>query len=166
MVDMRHQDESGGGWSGTRRGRKIGEGRPATSLPWNRVACADAETPAWMIGLRRKRRIIAASTFQAILRPAACFLTIRTMVTIRSRMHKMSVIRPYTQEAMAVDSTSSQSVPEQMSEPWHLLKPARQGGRRRRVQAARIDGCSRAGVIYGCRVIDGVSALLTSLPSR
>ena len=53
---------------------------------------------------------------------------------------------------MAVDSTSSQSVPAQMSEPWHLLKPARQAGRRWRVLGARIDGCSRAGVIYGCRV--------------
>ena len=39
-----------------------------------------------------------------------------------------------------------------MSEPWHLLKPARQAGRRWRVLGARIDGCSRAGVIYGCRV--------------
>ena len=78
----------------------------------------------------------------------------------------MFMTMPYAQPTLAFASTSSQSVPGQMSEPWHVLKPARQAGRRRRVLGAQIDGCSRAGVVYGCRVIDGVSALLTSLPTR
>ena len=86
---------------------------------------------------------ITASNLQAMLRPLTCFLTIRTMVTIRSRRTTKFMAMPYAQPTLAFASTSSQSVPAQMSEPWHLLKPARQAGRQGRVLGARIDGCRR-----------------------
>ena len=142
------------------------EGRQATSFAAYRFIPAGFETATWRIGSRKKTSGSTASNFQAMLRPLTCFLTMRTMVTIRSRKVTMLMAQPYMPAAWAAEFTSSQSVPAQMSEPWHVLKPARQAGRRGQVQAARIDGCSRAGVIDGCRVIDGVSALLTSLPLR
>ena len=125
----------------------------ATSFAAYRFIPAGFETATWRIGLMKMRSGITASNFQVMLRPLACFLTMRTMVAIRSRRIKRSMTKPYMLAALALASTSSQSL-EQMSSPWHLSKPARQAGRRGRVQVARIDGCSRAGVIDGCRVID------------
>ena len=125
------------------------EGRQATSFAAYRFIPAGFETATWRIGSRKKTSGSTASNFQAMLRPLTCFLTMRTMVTIRSRKVTMLMAQPYMPAAWAAEFTSSQSVPAQMSEPWHVLKPGRQAGRRGRVQAARIDGCSRAGVIYG-----------------
>ena len=137
-----------------------GEGRPATSVAAFIFIHAGFETATWRIGLTKTRSGITASNFQAILRPPACLLTMRTMVPIMSRRHKMSMIMPCVVAAMASACTASMSTSEQMSEPWHKLKPAHQAGRRGRGLGARIDGCSRAGVI------DGVSALLMPSPRR
>ena len=93
------------------------EGRPATSLPVYRFSPAGFEAATWRIGSRKKRSGITASSFQIMLRPLACFLTMRTMVTIRSRRVTMFKAQLYMPAALAVASTSSQSVPAQMSEP-------------------------------------------------
>ena len=69
-----------------------------------------------MIGWRNKRTTTTASSFQTILRPAACFLRTRTIVPIMSRSNTRSVIKPYALAALAAESTSSQSL-VQMSEP-------------------------------------------------
>ena len=86
-------------------------------MPAFRFIPAGFETAAWRIGLRNMRSGTTASNFQVMLRPLTCFLTMRTMVTIRSRNAYMSMTEPYTKVTWAVASTSSQSVPAQMSEP-------------------------------------------------
>ena len=73
-------------------------------------------TAAWRIGWRKMMSSIAASSFQTILRPAACFLRTRTIVPIMSWSSTRSAIKPYAPAALAAESTSSQSL-VQMSEP-------------------------------------------------
>ena len=77
---------------------------------------ASFETAALMISPRNKRAITTASSFQTILRPAACFLRTRTSVTISSTSNTRPKAQPYKSAAAAADSTSSQSL-VQISEP-------------------------------------------------
>ena len=67
-----------------------------------------------------------------MLRPAMCFLTMRTMLPRTSSMVRVSTIALYTPAASASACTLAQLVPSQISEPWHVSKPARQAGRRLR----------------------------------
>ena len=85
----------------------------------NLVIIAGFETATWRIGLMKMRSGITASNFQVMLRPLACFLTMRTMVTIMTRRVKMFKTQLYVLAAWAAASTSSQSL-EQMSEPKHV----------------------------------------------
>jgi hypothetical protein len=99
-------------------GGNIGEGRPGTWLPVDLFIPAGVETAAQRIGWMKMRSGITASSFQIMLRPATCFLMMRTMVPIMSRKHNRSMTQPYMPAALALACTSSQSL-EQMSEPWH-----------------------------------------------
>ena len=74
------------------------------------------ETAAWRIGWRKMMSSIAASSFQTILRPAACFLRTRTIVPISCKSNKMPMTQPYKPAAAAADATPSQSL-VQISEP-------------------------------------------------
>ena len=65
------------------------------------------------------------STFHEMLRPAVCFLTMRTMLPSRNSMATGIQIAVYTTGAWASACTLAQFVPLQMSEPWHSSKPAR-----------------------------------------
>ena len=77
---------------------------------------ASFETATWRIGWRKMMSSIAASSFQTILRPAACFLMTRTNVTIISTSKMRPRAQPYTPAAAAADSTLSMSL-SQISEP-------------------------------------------------
>ena len=85
-------------------------------MPVYLIINAGFETASWRIGSRKKRSGITASSFQVMLRPLACFLTMRTIVTITSRRVTMFMAQPYMLAAWAAASTSSQSL-EQMLEP-------------------------------------------------
>ena len=61
-----------------------------------------------------------------------CFLMMRTMLPRTSRKVRVSTIALYTPAASASACTLAQLVPSQMSEPWHVSKPARQAGCRLR----------------------------------
>ena len=71
-----------------------------------------------------------------MLRPAVCFLTMRTMLPSRYNMVTVIQIALNTPAVSAFACTLAQFVLLQMSEPWHVSKPTRRTGCRgdRRVQ--------------------------------
>ena len=75
------------------------------------------------------------STFHEMLRPAVCFLAMRTMLPIRNCMVIVIKLAVYAAGARASLCTLAQFVSLQMSEPWHSSKPARKPG------AGVIDEC-------------------------
>eukprot|EP00964_Phaeocystis_antarctica_P057263 scaffold33864_cov71-Phaeocystis_antarctica.AAC.3 len=139
----------------------MGEGKPPTSLPVARIACARTVTAgagrSRIIWRSTARSCMQKSTFHEMLRPAMCLILMRH--TLPSRYSMVTVIQSAlnTPAVSASVCTLAQFVPLQMSEPWHSSKPARQ------VQAARVDGCRGD---HGRRAIEGVSALLLPLPLR
>ena len=138
----------------------MGDGKHATSLAVNRSACAGIETAALEIGTGSQRSDITATTFHETLRPAMCFLRTRAVLPSRSRIVSASKVASYTRDASASVCTLAQLLPSQMSEPWHVSKPARQ-------TRCRLHISMGAGVTDGRRGDQwGLGALLLLLPLR
>ena len=132
------------------------EGKPATSEPVNRRARAGIET-ALEIGTGSQRSAITATTFHEMLRPAACFLRTRTTLPIISGRVSVNKIAADQSGATASVQRLAQLLPSQMSEPWHVSKPARQTGcrLRRSTGAGLTDG--RRGDQRGQRTVGSVA---------
>ena len=138
------------------------EGKPATSEPVNRRARAGIETTALEIGTGSQRSAITATTFHEMLRPATCFLRARTALQIISRKVSANKIAAYHSGATASVQRLAQLLPSQMSEPWHVSKPARQTGcrLRRSADAGLADG--RRGDQRGQRTVGSVAFTVRS----
>ena len=135
----------------------MGDGKHATSLAVNRSACAGIETAALEIGTGSQRSDITATTFHETLRPAMCFLRTRAVLPSRSRIVSASKVASYTRDASASVCTLAQLLPSQMSEPWHVSKPARQTRCRLHISmgAGVTDG--RRGDQWGRRTVASVA---------